>query len=113
RKALGRSANQEAKTYLEQALDALARVPDSRQTREMAVDLRLALYVTLLPLNQLRPLLERLREAETLAQALDDRERLGWARLHLCHIGGLLAEGLHPMMDLAFDVIGIAQGLGI
>jgi class 3 adenylate cyclase/tetratricopeptide (TPR) repeat protein len=113
RKALGRSANQEAKTYLEQALDALARVPDSRQTREMAVDLRLALYVTLLPLNQLRPLLERLREAETLAQALDDRERLGWARLHLCHIGGLLAEDLHPMMDLAFDVIGIAQGLGI
>jgi class 3 adenylate cyclase/tetratricopeptide (TPR) repeat protein len=111
-KAVGRSANQEAKTYLEQALDSLGRLPDSRQTREMAVDLRLDLYVTLLPLDQLRPLLQRLREAEVLAQALEDRERLGWARLHLCHVGGLLAEDLRPMMEIAFDVIKIAQDLG-
>jgi tetratricopeptide (TPR) repeat protein len=78
----------------------------------MAVDLRLDLYVTLLPLDQLRSLLERLREAETLAKGLEDRERLGWARLHICHVGGLLAEDLRPMADLAQEVVAIAQGLG-
>jgi class 3 adenylate cyclase/tetratricopeptide (TPR) repeat protein len=112
-KALGRWANLEATAYVQQALDALVRLPESQQTRELAVDLRLDLYVTLLPLDQLRPLLERLREAETLAEALEDRERLGWARLHVCHVGGLLAKDLRPMADLAQDVIAIARGLGI
>ena len=70
-------ANHDAATYLQQALDALGRLPENQRTREMAVDLRLDLYVVLLPLDQLRPLLERLREAERLAKALEDRERLG------------------------------------
>jgi class 3 adenylate cyclase/tetratricopeptide (TPR) repeat protein len=112
-KALGRWANLEATAYLQQALAALESVPESQRTREMAVDLRLDLYVTLLPLDQLRPLLEHLREAETLARSLEDRERLGWAQLHICHVGGLLAEDLRPMANLAHDVIAIAQGLGI
>jgi class 3 adenylate cyclase/tetratricopeptide (TPR) repeat protein len=111
-KALGRSANHEATAYVQQALDALVHLPESQRTRELAVDLRLDLYVTLLPLDQLRPLLERLREAEILAKALGDRERLGWARLHLCHVGGLLAEDLRPMADLAHEVIAIGQDLG-
>jgi class 3 adenylate cyclase len=111
-KAVGRWANHEATAYIEQALDALGRLPESQRTREMAVDLRLDLYAVLLPLDQLRPLLERLHEAERLAMALEDRERLGWARLHLCHVGGLLAADLRPMMKLAFDVISIAQGIG-
>jgi len=112
-KAVGRWTNQEAAAYVQQALDAVAHLPESQRTREMAVDLRLELYVTLLPLDQLRSLLERLREAETLAEALEDRERLGWARLHICHVGGLLAKDLRPMADLAQDVVAIAQGLGI
>ncbi len=113
RKALGRAANHEAVAYIEQALDALGRLPETQRTRETAVDLRLDLYVALLPLDQLRALLERLREAETLAMALGDRERLGWARLHICHVGGLLAEDLRPMADLAQDVIAIGQALGV
>jgi class 3 adenylate cyclase/tetratricopeptide (TPR) repeat protein len=111
-KAVGRWANHDAATYLQQALDALGRLPENQRTREMAVDLRLDLYVVLLPLDQLRPLLERLREAERLAKALEDSERLGWARLHLCHVGGLMAADLRPMAELAFDVISIAEGLG-
>jgi class 3 adenylate cyclase/tetratricopeptide (TPR) repeat protein len=111
-KAVGRSTNQQATAYVEQALDALGRLPESQRTREMAVDLRLDLYVTLLPLDELRSLLERLREAEALAKGLGDRERLGWARLHICHVGGLLAEDLRPMADLAQEVVAIAQGLG-
>src|SRR4029453_19623853 len=31
----------------------------------------------------------------------------------ICHVGGLLAEDLRPMANLAHDVIAIAQGLGI
>jgi class 3 adenylate cyclase len=42
-KAMGRSAHREAVRYFEQALSALAHLPDTRDTREQAVDLRLAL----------------------------------------------------------------------
>jgi class 3 adenylate cyclase/tetratricopeptide (TPR) repeat protein len=110
-KALGRSANREAAAFMEQALEAAARLPEGRPAREVAVDLRLELYATLLPLDQLRPLLDRLREAETLAAALEDRERLGWARLHICHIGGLV-DDVREMAELADNVMALAQGLG-
>jgi hypothetical protein len=56
-----------------------------------------------LPLDQLRSP-SSASASETLAKALEDRERLGWARLHICHVGGLLAEDLRPMADLAQDV---------
>src|SRR5262249_10808453 len=39
-KAVARSANQEAVAYFEQALGALQYLPDSRHTREQAIDLR-------------------------------------------------------------------------
>jgi class 3 adenylate cyclase len=42
-KAIAASANRDATAYLEQARTALARLPDSRTTREWAVDLRLDL----------------------------------------------------------------------
>ena len=52
-KAVGRSTNREATAYVEQALDrARARLPESRQAREMARrSAASALYVTLLPLG--------------------------------------------------------------
>ena len=75
--ALRRSAHQEATICFEQALATIQQLPDSRDTREQAIDLRLALRTALLPSGALGRILEVLREADTLAAALDDPRRLG------------------------------------
>jgi len=76
-KALDRSAYREAVGYYEQALDALSHLPETPDTREQAIDLRLALRSALLPSNDSARILACLREAEALAVALDDPRRLG------------------------------------
>jgi tetratricopeptide (TPR) repeat protein len=80
-----RSAHHEARGYLEQALSALLHLPETRATREQAIDLRLALRTALNPLGELGRILAYLREAEALAAALDDPRRLG-------QVSGLLAS---------------------
>src|SRR5438876_11521340 len=63
--------------YFEQALSTLSHLPEQRDTREQAIDLRLALRNALWPLGDFGRTLEVLREAESLAAALDDPRRLG------------------------------------
>ena len=75
-KALARSAYHEAVGYFEQALSALPHLPEPRDTREQAIDLRLALR-SALPCSAIRAYPGVLREAETLAEVLDDPRRLG------------------------------------
>ena len=48
-KAMGQSAYREAVGYFEQALSALSHLPEQRDTREQAIDLRLALRTALHP----------------------------------------------------------------
>ena len=74
-KALARSAYREAVGYFEQALSALPHVPETRDTREQAIDLRLALRTALYPSGDSERILAHLREAEPLAAALDDPRR--------------------------------------
>src|SRR5262249_56201190 len=76
-KAMARSAHREATGYFEQALSALAPLPETRDILEQAIDLRLALRSALSPLGDRRRILEYLHEAESLATALDDPRRLG------------------------------------
>jgi tetratricopeptide (TPR) repeat protein len=76
-KAMARSAHREATGYFEQALSALAHLPEMRDTLEQAIDLRLALRSALSPLGNRRRILGYLHEAESLATALDDPRRLG------------------------------------
>jgi predicted ATPase/class 3 adenylate cyclase len=77
-KAWTRSAYREAVAYYEQALAALAHLPDSRATTEQAIDLRLGLRTTLTVLGEVPGrLFDHLRSAETLAQTLGDHLRLG------------------------------------
>jgi predicted ATPase/class 3 adenylate cyclase len=82
-KAMARSAYREAVGYFEQALSALRHLPEQRATREQAVDLRLALRHALLPSGDSGRILALLREAEALAEALDDPRRLGQVLLSL------------------------------
>ena len=76
-KALARSAHREAVGYFEQALSTLPHLPETRATREQAIDLRLALRTALLPFGNWGQQLGYLREAEALAEALADPRRLG------------------------------------
>ena len=84
-KAMARSAHREAVEYYEQALNALQHLPETRDTLEQAIDLRLALRTALGPLGDLGRILARLREAETLAEALADPRRLGRVVLFLAN----------------------------
>jgi class 3 adenylate cyclase/tetratricopeptide (TPR) repeat protein len=90
-KAMERSAYSEAVGYLEQALSALAHLPEQRDTREQAIDLRLALRHALDLSGDLGRMLVYLREAEALAAALDDARRLGhvssFLSSHFCDLG--------------------------
>ena len=77
-KAAARSAYREAVAYFEQALTALQHLPEHRETLEQAIDLRLDIRNALIALGELGAIFDHLREAETLATALDDQRRLGW-----------------------------------
>ena len=76
-KAMARSAHREAVGSFEQALSALAHLPETRATREQAIDLRLALRSALFPSGDSERIVTSLHEAETLAAALNDPRRLG------------------------------------
>jgi tetratricopeptide (TPR) repeat protein len=76
-KAHGRSANREAVASFEQVLEALAHLPETRDRHEQAIDLRLNLRGVLTAFGDFGRILALLREADTLATALDDSYRLG------------------------------------
>jgi len=82
-KAMARSAYREAVEYFEQALNVLPHLPEQRDTHEQAVDLRLALRSALHPSGDSERILAYLREAEALAEALDDPRRLGQVSVSL------------------------------
>jgi len=82
-KAMARSAYREAVESFEQALNALQHLPEQRDTREQAIDLRLALRNALFPSGNIGRVLTYLHEAETLASALDDPRRLAQVCLFL------------------------------
>jgi class 3 adenylate cyclase/tetratricopeptide (TPR) repeat protein len=90
-KAMARSAHREAGGYFEQALSALSHLPETRATHEQAIDLHLALCSALSASGNLGRILACLREAETLAVALDDPRRLAQASRflsrHFCLTG--------------------------
>ena len=63
-KAADRSAHREAVSYFERVLEALKHLPESRQTIEQAIDIRIDMRSSLLPLGEQAQVLERMREAE-------------------------------------------------
>jgi class 3 adenylate cyclase/tetratricopeptide (TPR) repeat protein len=84
-KAVARSANQEAVACFEQALHALLHLPERHDTVVQGIDLRLDLRNALLPLGDYGRIFDTLREAERLAEALDNPYRLGLVYTHLTH----------------------------
>jgi tetratricopeptide (TPR) repeat protein len=76
-RAHNRAAFREAVAAFEQALQALAHLPEDGDTRVLALELRLAVASMVGVLGESGRCLALLGEAEALARALDDRVRLG------------------------------------
>jgi len=83
-RAATRSAYREAVAYLEQALEALAQLPEGPDTWAQAIDLRHELRSSLVPLGEQARILDHLRVSETLAERLDDPQRRGRIAAELC-----------------------------
>ena len=77
RLARARSANREAVSSFERARSLLETLPESQSTLEQGCDLRLELRPVLLELGRSPRMLECLREAEVLAERLNDDRRRG------------------------------------
>jgi len=75
--AMARSAYQETAGYFEQALTTLRHLPESRAMHEQAIDLHCTLHLAYLPLLEMAQVHEHLQTAESLAEVLGDRRRLG------------------------------------
>jgi class 3 adenylate cyclase/tetratricopeptide (TPR) repeat protein len=76
-KAAARSALPEARSWFEQALGVLAALPQSPAMLEQGFEIRLELRPMLGQLGEYRRVLERLCEAEALAETLTDDRRRG------------------------------------
>ncbi|MGH8068155.1 MAG: ATP-binding protein [Candidatus Entotheonellia bacterium] len=106
-RANDRAAFREAVAAFEQAIQALAHLPEHPDTGELAIDLRLALGGSLHLLGEYGRFLALLGEAEALARALDDRIRLGWVLARMARVlrqtgdlDGAMAAG-QQALDLA------------
>ncbi|OLC13700.1 MAG: hypothetical protein AUH29_12080 [Candidatus Rokubacteria bacterium 13_1_40CM_69_27] len=109
-KAATRSAHVEAVACFEQALEALQRLPSSREMLERAVDLRFDLRHSCVPLRDYRRVLDHLREAEMAAESIGDQARLGWVFVYRTH-GLFLAGDCRSAVEAGQRALAIAGAL--
>ncbi|HSR10898.1 MAG TPA: hypothetical protein VLS90_05600, partial [Thermodesulfobacteriota bacterium] len=83
RKAVARSASQEAVSCFEHSLEALRYLPETPLLMEQGIDVRFELRTALLPLGDIARILRYLQEAEALARNLKDQRRLGWVSTYM------------------------------
>ena len=84
-RAAARSAHREAVGLFEGALTAVRHLPETRETREDAIDLRFDLRASLTPLGEHERAFEYVREAEKSCERLDDPRRLGQVYDHMSY----------------------------
>jgi class 3 adenylate cyclase/tetratricopeptide (TPR) repeat protein len=101
-KAMAQSACREAVGAFEQGLNTLSHLPETRDTREQAIDLRLALRSALFPSGDSGRILALLHEAEALAATLDDPRRLG-------QVSGFLSMHFLSVMGAPDQAVTAAQ----
>ena len=97
--------------YFEQALAALAHLPETRATVERAIDLRFDLRASLFPLMDLNKALGYIREAEQLATTIGDQHRLARAFVYTSH-HFLLTGDAKEARTLSQSAYDIAESLG-
>src|SRR5262245_17330312 len=101
-----RRAYRESMTGYEQALDALNHLPETPDTRALAVGLRCTLGVLLTDRGEYQRSLTLLGEAEALARELDDRAELGRVLSTMSYAGRELGdlEGASAVGEQALEV---------
>lgn len=105
-----RSAHREAAACFEQALIAIAHLPETRETIEQAIDLRFDLRNSLVPLTEFDRMLGHLRAADTLARTLGDPGRLGRLSVYWASYFWLMGdydwaiESCHRALALAAEI---------
>jgi tetratricopeptide (TPR) repeat protein len=111
-KAADRSAHREAVSYFDQALEALKHLPESRQRIEQAIDIRIEMRSSLQPLGEQAKVLERMREAEVLAETLNDQRRIGQISAYLA--GYFVQAGDDPIqaIEKGERALAIASAIG-
>ena len=110
-KALARSASREAVACFEQALVALAHLPEGRERHEQAIDVRFGLRHALGQRREHGRILTYLREAEGLAQALGDQHRLGWVAAYMTDCFGATGD-LQRAVEVGQRALALAGTLG-
>jgi tetratricopeptide (TPR) repeat protein len=110
-RAWDRAAFREAVGAFDQALQALAHLPESSNTRGLAIELRLALGKTLTILGEHGRRLVLLDEAEMLARGLDDRARLARVLAEMGHVRRIAGD-LDGAMAASEQAVHLAAELG-
>jgi tetratricopeptide (TPR) repeat protein len=110
-RAYERAAFHEAVASFEQALQALAHLPEDGAPRVLAIELRLALRGPLTQLGEYGRCLSLLGEAEARARALDDRARLGWVLAGMADIRRVMGDH-DSTMEVSQQVLALAVTLG-
>jgi class 3 adenylate cyclase/tetratricopeptide (TPR) repeat protein len=110
-RAYDRAAFREAVASFEQALQALAHLPEPCDIRRWALELRLALHRPLDALGAYERCLALLGEAEALARALNDRTQLGQV---LARMANVLREtrDLNGAIAVGQQALALAAELG-
>jgi tetratricopeptide (TPR) repeat protein len=110
-KAATRSALQDARAWFEQALHVIEALPESRSTLEQAFEICIELRGVLIQLGEIPRLLERLREAEALAERLNDDRRRGRVSALIMNVHSLLGA-LDEALVTGTRALEIARVLG-
>jgi len=114
RNARARSAYREAMTFLEQAVEALTRLPDTVEHAVLHIDLVCRdLSDPLNILGRCERLLEHMRDAARLAEKIGDRARLAWALARTLHaLRNLRAPQLDRAVEIGERACGLADEIG-
>jgi tetratricopeptide (TPR) repeat protein len=110
-KAAARSAHREAVGCFEQALTVLPHLPEERATQEQAIELRFSLRNALLPLGAHEQILDHLRAAQTLAEALHEERRLGQACAYLAEYFRMTGDSARAV-ESGERALALATALG-
>lgn len=109
--ASARSANREAVKFFERAMDILNSLPESLSVLKQAFEVRLELRPVLVRLGEARRALAILREAEALAERLDDDHRRGRVQAYISTSHTLLGE-LDEALVAGTSALALADRLG-
>ena len=111
--AVQRCAYQEAVTCFEHALTIAQQLPVCRDTQALTIDLHLALRTALLPLGEYERILASLRQAEPLAEALGDQQRLAWVVCYMASCLRLLGDPEHAITVGQRALVAAADDIGL